>query len=107
MVKTRKTGKSLNIKLTDTVKLLKFLKGFPSWDVADGYLSHLGEKLVPLSSIRSNTITIYPKYILVPTTRYSFSLINLEANLKGVEITRKHDIETNKPVQVASLPMRN
>jgi hypothetical protein len=66
----RKTGKSLNIKLTDTIRLLRFLENFIFLDIVDGYLSYLGEKLVPLSSIKSDTLTIYPKYVLVPTTQY-------------------------------------
>jgi hypothetical protein len=95
----RKTGKSLNIKLTDTVKLLRFLENLISLDIVDGYLSYLGEKLVPLSSIKSDTLTIYPKYILVPTTQYYLSFIDVESNLGGVKIMRKPNIEVDKPVQ--------
>jgi hypothetical protein len=99
MVKVRKTGKSLNINLTDTIKLLRFLENFMFLDIVDRYLSYLGEKLVPLSSIKSDTLTIYPKYVLVPTTQYYLSFIDVEANLGGVRIMRKRDIEIDKPVQ--------
>jgi hypothetical protein len=99
MMKVRKTGKSLNMNLTDTIKFLRFLENFMFFGIVDGYLSYLGEKLVPLSSIKSDTLTIYPKYVLVPTTQYYLSFIDLEANLGGVKIMRKRDIEIDKPVQ--------
>ncbi len=82
----RKTGKSLNIKLTDTIKLLRFLENFISLDIVDGYLSYLGEKLVPLSSIKSDSLPFTPSMYWFQQLSITFLSLMWKQTLEELEL---------------------
>jgi len=76
MCKIKKTGKSFEVKPPrDIILFATFLSHFMQWDIVNGYLSFHGDKSVPLSSVRYGTLTIYPKYILVPTNYFNLKYI--------------------------------
>jgi hypothetical protein len=77
MVKIKKTGKSFEVEPYDIIRFATFLSCVMQWDIVNGYLSFSSDKSesVPLSSVRYNTLTICPKYILVPTNYFNLKYI--------------------------------
>jgi hypothetical protein len=77
MCKIKKTGKSFEIESYAIIGFPILLSDFMQWDIVNGYLCLRGDKSqsVPLSSVRYGTLTIYPKYILVPTNYFNLNYI--------------------------------
>jgi hypothetical protein len=105
-IEIEKTGEMLELNLADTFSLVKFIKYVMVWDVVDDYLSFSDEKIIPLSyltisRLKDYTFTIYPRSVLVPTSRYSYSLKKVSLRLR-VPMEPISIVSANTPIRFES-----